>query len=368
MYDAIIVGARCAGSPTAMLLARKGYRVLMLDRDTFPSDIMSTHFIQGYGIEHLDRWGVLDDLRATGCPPIHKVTFRLGEQAFEAPKQAGGPEAVYCPRRTVIDKLLVDAAVAAGAEMREGVTLREVTTDGGRVTGVRARTKSGAEFAEQAKIVIGADGIHSLVARQVQAAAYNEVPALNCGYYSYFGGMGMDGSELCMNERVGLLAFPTHNDLTCVAIMRPIEYFREFRSDIDATFHRSVAIAAPSFAERLRNGTRVEKYIGTNQTQNYFRKPYGPGWALVGDAGYHRDPVTGQGMGDAFRDAQFLADAIDDGLAGRAPLDDALAGYEQNRNDAAMPLYEQTIALAKFPSAEELIAGMLAQQAQPAVS
>jgi flavin-dependent dehydrogenase len=363
MYDAIIVGARCAGSPTAMLLARKGYRVLMLDRDTFPSDIMSTHFIQGYGIEKLDAWGLLDDLRATGCPPIEKVTFRLGELAFQPPREPGSPEAVYCPRRKVIDKLLVDAAVSAGAEMREGVTLQEVTMEDGRATGVRARSQNGAEFTEQAKIVIGADGIHSPVARQVRPMAYNEIPALTCGYYSYFSGIAMDGSELCMNEQVGLLAFPTHDGLTCVAIMRPIDRFAEFRSDIDGNFHRSLAIAAPAFAERARGAKREEKFVGTNQTQNYFRKPYGPGWALVGDAGYHRDPVTGLGMSDAFRDAQFLADAIDEGFAERAPLEEALAGYEQKRNDAAAPAYERTIALAKFPSAQELIAGMTAQPA-----
>lgn len=368
MYDVIIVGARCAGSPTAMLLARKGYKVLLVDRDTFPSDIMSTHFVQDVGIRHLDAWGLLDAVRATNAPPINKLTLRLGELAFSPPREEGAPEAVYCPRRTVLDKILVDAAIAAGAELREGVSVQNLLRAEDRVSGIRARTPEGALFEESARMVIGADGMHSLVAKQVQAPKYNEHPALTCGYYNYWSNVPLNGTELCMNAdaKTALLAFPTNDALTCIAVMRPIDNFHNYRNDVDANFRRGMDAASPFLAEivRTNGGKPEERYIGTAQTQNFYCKPYGAGWALVGDAGYHRDPVTGLGIGDAFRDAQLLADAIDAGFAGRAPLDEALAVYEQQRNGASAADYERTIALAKFPSAEELIQGM--QAAAPA--
>src|SRR5437667_4168951 len=156
-YDAIIVGARCAGSPTAMLLARKGYRVLVVDRATFPSDTVSTHVMHPLGVAALVRWGLLDRLVATGCPPIHTYTFDFGPFTLSgAPGTADAPVA-YCPRRTVLDKLLVDAAVAAGADVREGFTVAEVTFDDGHVVGIKGHSKGGNAVEERAKIVIGAD-------------------------------------------------------------------------------------------------------------------------------------------------------------------------------------------------------------------
>lgn len=143
IYDAIVVGARCAGSPTAMLLARKGYRVLLVDKATFPSDIMSTHYIHQPGIAQLQRWGLLEKVIATNCPPISKGIFDLGPFALTgSPPRADGIAEGYCPRRTVLDKILVDAVVAAGAELREGFTVQEVLIDGQHVSGIRAGHKA----------------------------------------------------------------------------------------------------------------------------------------------------------------------------------------------------------------------------------
>jgi flavin-dependent dehydrogenase len=359
MYDAIIVGARCAGSPTAMLLARKGHRVLVLDRDTFPSDIMSTHFIQPNGVQALERWGLLDALVASGCPRLDGITARIGD--LVAPKPPGPPPVAYCPRRTVLDKILVDAAREAGAEVREGVSVQELLRDGERVTGVRARSRDGATFTEEARVVIGADGMHSMVARAVDAPEYNTHEAMNCGYYSYWSGIEIDGAHLCLNGKTGFLAFPTNDDMVCVALMRPLSDFHEFRTDIDGHFKRYASEALPEIGSQLAGAKREEKYIGTADTRNYFRKPYGPGWALVGDAGYHRDPVTGLGIADAFRDAELLANALDEGFSGRAPLEESLASYERQRNEAALPDYERTIFTAMLPSKEEFLKVMMEQ-------
>src|SRR5436305_8836378 len=180
MYDAIVIGARCAGSPTAMLLARKGYRVLLLDKASFPSDVVSTHVIWPHGCEILDRWGLLEKLARTGCPPIAlKMTFDVGPFALHGGVvDANGGRGGFCPRRTILDKLLVDAAVMSGAELREEFTLDSLIWDGDRVTGIRGHARNGASVEERAQVVVGADGIHSAVAREVEAPEYDAVAPL----------------------------------------------------------------------------------------------------------------------------------------------------------------------------------------------
>src|SRR4051794_11674011 len=151
IYDAIIVGARCAGSPTAMLLARKGYRVLLLDRATFPSDTVSTHCVQPLGVAALQRWGLLDELTTTGCPAIDTFVFDFGPFTISgAPGSAEAPVA-YAPRRFVLDKLLVDAAAASGAEVREGFTVEEVLFEDGRVVGIAGHARGRPSVTERAR-------------------------------------------------------------------------------------------------------------------------------------------------------------------------------------------------------------------------
>jgi flavin-dependent dehydrogenase len=373
MYDAIVVGARCAGSPTAMLLARRGRRVLLLDKSTFPSDIMSTHYIHLPGVERLRRWGLLDRVLATNCPRITNVTLHMNGSAFNPPAltEASGPQPfTVCPRRTVLDKILVDAAAESGAELREGVAVQDLLMDGGRVTGVRARTKDGATFTEDARIVIGADGLHSTVAGAVKPPEYNTKPSLTYGYYAYWSGVPTEGAELYFLESGGVLVFPTNDSLTCVAVGGLHEGFPEFRKDIEANYLR-VIDTVPELSARIRAGTRETRFAGTADQPNYFRRPYGPGWALVGDAGYHRDFVTGLGITDAFRDAELLSDAVDDAFAGRRPLDDALAAYERRRNEIAEPLYELTCNLATGTNVEPaqfLAFGVAMQAMMPAAA
>ena len=366
MYDAIVVGARCAESPTAMLLARQGYRVLLLDKSTFPSDIMSTHYIHQPGVAMLKRWGVLDALRATNCPPITKVTLTFGDVVFNPPPPPDDApvQEAFCPRRTVLDKILVDAAVEAGAELREGFSVREIVMHGDRVTGVRGAAKGGATVTEEARIVIGADGLHSKVAAAVKPAEYDTKPTFTFAYYSYWSDFPLDGAELHFPEGRYAIVFPTHDGSACVGIGGLTEGFHEFRKDIEGNYLKE-ADAVPTVGERVRGAKRLERFVGTNDQPNYFRKPYGPGWALVGDAGYHRDLVTGLGITDAFRDAQLLADAIDDGFAERRPLDEAMTAYEQRRNEVAKPLYDATcdIAAAEKLGPEQFAPFAVAMQA-----
>ena len=342
MYDAIVVGARCAGSPTAMLLARKGYRVLLMDRDSFPSDIMSSHYIWQPGVAKLKSWGLLDKVIASNCPPIPSVTFDIGPIALKGnPPAADGISEMYAPRRFVLDKILADAAVASGVELREGFTLQEPVVDGDRVTGIQGRTQSGATVTEEARIVIGADGPQSLVARRVGATEYNPRPSLTCWYYSYWSGVPADGLEFYSRGSRAILVFHTNDGLTGVVTVWPSGEFHAYRSDIEGNFFKTLELVS-GLADRVRGGQREERFVGTAEITNFFRKPYGPGWALVGDAGYNKDPITAQGITDAFCHAELLAEAIDEGFSGRKPLDEALAGYEQQRNEGVMPMYEFT--------------------------
>jgi flavin-dependent dehydrogenase len=295
MYDAIIVGARCAGSPTAMLLARKGYRVLLLDRDAFPSDHMSTHWIHQPSMARLARWGLRERLVATGCPPITTITLDLGPFALRgSPPPASGVVEAYSPRRTVLDKLLVDAAVEAGAELRERFTVQNLVWEGDRVVGVSGHSATGVTAMERARIVIGADGIHSLVARQVAALTYDVRPAYSCVYYTYWSGVAQDSVEFYPRDHRGFGALPTHDGLTCIVVGWPNDEFHAYRADIESNYLKTLELA-PALAERVRQGKREERFTGTAEQFNYYRKPHGPGWALVGDAGYIKDPHYGAG-------------------------------------------------------------------------
>ena len=349
MYDAIVVGARCAGSPTAMLLARKGYRVLLVDRASFPSDTMSTHLIHPPGVARLERWGLLGRVTASDCPPCHEISMDFGAFSLSGhPPPMDGVAEHYCPRRTVLDKVLVDAAVEAGVQLREGFRVEDLLrADGGRVGGVGGRTTGGARAEERARVVVGADGMRSLVARTVGALEYDARPALTCAYYTYWSGVPVRSFEIYPRERWIVMAFPTNDGLVCTFCEWPREEFRSVRADVEGHFLKKLELV-PKLARRLRGGKREANFMGTAVLPNFLRKPHGPGWALVGDAGHHKDPVGGLGIMDAFRDADLLADALDAGLSGRLPFDEALSGYEQSRNAATAHEYERNYQLARL--------------------
>src|SRR5919205_484417 len=368
MYDAIIVGARVAGSPLAMLLARRGRRVLLLDKSTFPSDTISTHHIHQPGVARLRRWGLLERVRASNVPPTADIIFDVGPFALRGtpPPAEDGTAEAYAPRRKVLDKILVDAAVEAGAELREGFSVEEVTADGGAVTGVRGRDRKGEPVTERARIVVGADGARSVVARAVGAPVYNDRGTLTANYYSYWSGVELDTVELHPRPGRLVVADKTNDGLVMVTVVRPRAEFDRARSDVEGEFMRALGEAAPDLAERVRAGRREERFMGTGFLPNHFRKPYGPGWALVGDAGYVKDPATAQGITNSFSHTELLAEAIDDALSGRRGMAEALAEYERRRNEEVAAMFEHTTRLARLaPPPPELATLLEALRGNP---
>jgi 2-polyprenyl-6-methoxyphenol hydroxylase-like FAD-dependent oxidoreductase len=364
-FDAIVLGARCAGAPTAMLLARKGYRVLLVDRATFPSDTMSTHIVHPLGIQALSRWGLLERLVATGCPPIDTYSFDFGAATITGSPGTTEVPVAYCPRRTVLDKLLVDAAAEAGAEVREGFTVDRLLIDRERVSGIDGRSTRGKPITERATVVVGADGRHSLVARTLEPERYHERPPLMAAYYAYWSGLPMQGRfETYIRPYCGFGVAPTHDGLTMVIVGWPVAEFDRVKADVEGSY-LSVIELVPEFAARLRGAGRETRFTGA-AIPNYFRKPYGAGWALVGDAGYIKDPITGQGMLDAFRDAERCMRALDESFSGARAFDAAMADYQRERDDQVLPMYELTCQLAALqpppPELQRLIEAMPGNQ------
>jgi len=344
-YDVIVMGARCAGSPTAMLLARRGYRVLAVDRASFPSDTVSTHLVHPRAVNALSRWGLLDRLVATGCPPIHTYSFDFGAFTIAGAPGTDKDAVAYCPRRTILDKLLVDAAADSGAEIRQGFIVEEILIEGERVVGIKGRSKHGGSVREYADAVVGADGRHSMLSETVHPERYREQPPLLAGYYSYWRGLPMDSRfETYIRDRRAFAAMPTHDELTLVIAGWPYAEFTENKKDIEGNYLKAIE-QAPDFAARLRNATREAPFAGA-AVPNYFCKPYGAGWALVGDAGYNRDFVTAQGILDAFRDAELCATALDQSLSGARPFEDAMREYQHTRDAQVGAMYDFTCELA----------------------
>jgi flavin-dependent dehydrogenase len=364
MYDAIIVGARCAGSPTALLLARKGYRVLVLDRGSFPSDMaFSNHFVHQTGSARLARWGLLDRLAATNCPPITTNHFDYGAFTLTGspPPAEGGVTTAFAPRRIRLDQVLVEAAVEAGAELRENFHVQELVWDGDRVTGIRGHGKDGATVTETARITVGADGMFSVVARGVKAEEYHTKEPLEGSWYSYWSGIRMIGWHLWLRPGRVIFAYNTNDNLTLVGAAFPARELPEVRADIETHYTKAIRDCAPDLAEQLRSAKRESRWVG-GAIPSHVRKPWGPGWALVGDAGYQKDPCTASGITDAFGSAELLADAIDAGLSARQPMAEALATYEKKRNQAELPYFELTSQFAKLepppPEMQQLLAAL----------
>jgi flavin-dependent dehydrogenase len=348
MFDVVVVGARCGGAPLAMLLARAGHRVALVDRTTFPSDTMSTHFLWQRGAARLQRWGLLDQLQACGCAPTEEITFDVGAvQLVGLGPAVDGVQATFCPRRTVLDTLLVEAAVEAGAELIDGFVVDDVQWNSGRVAGVRGHRRGTPSKTLPARVVVGADGLHSRIAERVDARPYREHPTLTGVYYSYWSGLADLGAAFHSRPGRLILTWPTNNDQTCIYVAWPTTEVSSVKRDVDAHFHAALGLV-PGLREAVASGRREQRFTGTDHLPNLYRVSAGPGWALVGDAGHHKDPSTGMGMTDAFAAAELLFDSLHAGLTGEHSLDDALSEYQRRRDAVTANGYELTLRTARL--------------------
>lgn len=342
-YDVVIVGARAAGASTAMLLARAGLSVLLVDRGRYGTDTVSTHALMRGGVRQLSRWGLLEYLREAGTRPITQVRFHYPDGDVTVPvRPAHGVEALYAPRRTVLDPGLVDAAARAGAEVCYGLAVTGLEFRR-RVVGVRVRTRSGPDVAVGAGLVVGADGLRSTVAAAAGAPVYHEGRAAGAYVYGYWSGVSADGYEWAYGPGATAGFIPTNDGQLCVfAGSTPDRVGR------GGPFSALLARASPDLSERLAEGTPLGNLRTFPGRPGYLRQAWGPGWALVGDAGSWKDPISTHGLTDALRDAELLASAVlasrRDGIEERR----AFTGYQQTRDRLTAPLLALSDEIAAY--------------------
>jgi len=359
-HDVIVVGARCAGAATARLLAARGHDVLVLDRTVMPSDTLSTHGLARGGVVQLSRWGLLERLVADGAPPVRTVSFSGPGGLVERPvKDSAGVDFLLAPRRSRIDALLVEEAGAAGAEVRLGVTVDGIRRDSdGRVVGVEARERGADPTLLRARHVVAADGLRSTLAPALGARTSSSFRTGATLFYAYVADIGCRGYEFHIGPGAFAGVFPTHDGDACVWLSRPDRLYGDVRRARGGRADRWTTMlteVAPDLGERVRAGRITSPIRGCVNPPNYVRQAWGHGWSLVGDAGCHRDPITGHGMTDAFRDAELLADALDPVLLGDLPEATSLAAYEQARDLALADTYRLTRALARFPRPDRFV-------------
>ncbi|MCY4404971.1 MAG: FAD-dependent oxidoreductase, partial [Rhodospirillaceae bacterium] len=352
-----------------MLLARKGHRVLLLDRDRFPSEMgQSTHLIHPLGVAHLRSWGVLPEIAARANPFTGWRVDLHGIVLEGTPPAVGGHNESFGPRRRLLDGVLAEAAVAAGAAFRDGTRVVDLIEDGGSVAGVVTLGQDGRRHSERARLVIGADGPGSAVARCAGAEESLCEPVIQSNIWSYWEGIPLDHVRLYIREHKGAFAFPASDGTVLVAANLMHDEFVAARRNREAAFLARLAGVAPDLRDMLPGANRVEGFHA-GCTRAFVREAAGSGWALVGDAGMKKDPVTAQGISTAFRSAEMLAEAADDGLNGRRPLGDALAAYGEARDAWLLPYYHFTAQLARFARpTEKLAAYYRAIQPDPAAT
>ncbi|MGH2619857.1 MAG: NAD(P)/FAD-dependent oxidoreductase [Anaerolineales bacterium] len=343
-YDVVIVGARVAGSILATLLGDGGHRVLLLDRSTFPSDTLSTHFFRAPALSAFNQIGVDDEVQATA--PHLTVNYNAVD-GIVFPEPVDRPEDYpfyLCVRRVTLDDILVRRARRTPTvELREGAQVTGLLREGDRVVGVRWKDSNG--YAEAtAQVVIGADGVHSVVAREVHPQAEHEEPVHRAMYYAYYRGIEPSqgpAAEFHYRGNYLVYCFPCDGDLTLLACSVPIADFAEFKRDVEAKFLSELR-GMSALAPRLAKAERAGPIRGTGSIPGYLRLPYGEGWALVGDAGMVMDPWSGQGIDQASTHAVTLARHLSDCLTGKTDWETAMSAYHRERNEFSLKTYRRT--------------------------
>jgi flavin-dependent dehydrogenase len=359
-YDVIVVGGRVAGASTAMLLARNGHRVLLVERASMPSDTVSTHALLRTGVLQLTRWGLIDRLTEAGTPPVRDIVLGFDDERIEFQvRNEHGIDTFYGPRRYILDGMLFDAAEEAGADVLDQTPMKDLLWDRhGRVQGIRVG-HGGSKEAITARYVVGADGHHSRVADLAGSTIRRSHPATNAINYSYYEAIDAPGFWFQFTPDVNVGLVPTNNDQCLVFAGRPVESRERFSNDPDDEFMRLLERGGADLAELVKSGRRVERFHGTSGLAGFIRQAWGPGWALVGDAGYTKDPISAHGISDALRDAELCARAIDRALLTPEDETEALDWYEELRDSLSNRLFEESEALARFEwSSQEASARM----------
>ena len=344
-YDVIIAGARCAGAATALLLARSGAKVLLVDRQDYGSDTISTLALMRGAVIQLKRWGLASNVIAAGTPAVRSTTFHYEDGAIRVEiKPEHGVDCLFAPRRTVLDPLLVDAARAAGADVRHGVSLSELqfAASGGRVIGASLKDASGACATVRSAIVIGADGRQSTVAQLVNANIYAKGSHASGVVFGYFQGLDQDGLHWYFARHAAAGVIPT-NGGHCVFAAVPAEQFHTtFRGDVMRGFLRVLEMNSPRLRAVIERARLIGRLRAFGGATSHLRQCNGAGWALVGDAGYFKDPLTAHGMTDALRDAELLSRAVSIGST------QALEAYQRERDALSLSFLRVTDTIASF--------------------
>ncbi|MFC5186772.1 NAD(P)/FAD-dependent oxidoreductase [Actinomadura harenae] len=349
VFDVIVVGARCAGAVTAMLLARAGHKILLLDRAHFPSDTLSTHYVHQPGLAHLHRWGLLEEVLATGCPTLTSLSFHSPGVRLAGPAPTLGAITGGCaPRRLVLDHILVRAAVEAGAEFRPCSNMLDLHWRDGAVAGVVHGTRNRTPQLERASLVIGADGRNSTIARLTRAPYLRQDPRLTYTYYSYWSGIPQQGFRLYSVQGAGTACIPTHDDLTLLGLAftrtgKPID-----NRDRQQTYLSMLRQTSPELEQQLADAHQEERLFCCADQPNFFRQPHGPGWALVGDAAHTKDPGPARGITDAFTQADMLADHLNIPLDDHHQVSEALTHYAQWLSRAFDASYQYALHAARM--------------------
>lgn len=344
-YDVVVAGARCAGASTAMLLARAGLRVLVVDPARYGSDTLSTHALMRGAVLQLRRWGLLDAVRAAGTPAISSTTFHYGEESIEVSiKSRDGVDALYAPRRTVLDALLVDAAVAAGAEVVHGRSVVGlVQDDDSRVRGASIAGSDQEPVDVSAELVIGADGMRSRVARLLGVGYDYVAPHAAASIYGYVRNVRLDGYHWFYKPGVSIGTIPTNDGETCVFVLIPQSAFNRSRGEgLDPLFDNRLREVCPDLAEAVALSSASVRLRAFPGAHSFLRRAAGPGWALVGDAAYFRDPITAHGITDSLREAELMARAI------TGQDSDGLEGYRATRDEVVRGFLDTTDRIASF--------------------
>jgi flavin-dependent dehydrogenase len=336
-----------------LLLARAGARVALVERSAYGTDTLSTHALMRAGVLQLSRWGLLDAVTEAGTPPVTTTTFHYadGESVPVRIRAGAGVPSLFAPRRYLLDSILVDAAASAGADVRHDTSVTGLRhDDDGRVTGVVTRDRAGRTGELPATLTVGADGIRSAVAEHVDAPVRRRGRAASAILYRYYADLPTSGYEWAYGRAAAAGLIPTNARLTNVFVGAPPERMRALRREhgIEQTFRLLLGGAAPGLADRVAAAAPAGRMHGWSGVPGFLRRSSGPGWALVGDAGYFKDPLTTHGITDALRDAELLSDAILEMLAGITCEAAALARYEATRNRLSRRLFHVTERIASY--------------------